>query len=169
MTSHALSVTLASDADAAELALLRTAVADDLTRQFGEGHWSAAVTEQGELRNIKTSRVLIAREEQIGIIATLRLATKKPWAIDKAYFSNIPRPLYLTDMAVAPALQRQGVGRRIMEEAKAIASAWPSDAIRLDAYDCAAGAGPFYAKCGFREVGRVTYRGVPLVYFELLL
>jgi len=22
---------------------------------------------------------------------------------------------------------------------------------------------------GFREVGRVTYRGVPLVYFELLL
>ena len=47
--------------------------------------------------------------------------------------------------------------------------AWPADAIRLDAYDAPAGAGDFYAKCGFREVGRATYRGVPLVYFELLL
>ena len=39
----------------------------------------------------------------------------------------------------------------------------------LDAYDGAAGAGRFYAKCGFLEVGRKTYRGVPLVYFELML
>jgi GNAT superfamily N-acetyltransferase len=56
-----------------------------------------------------------------------------------------------------------------MEEAKAVARAWPADAIRLDAYDHEAGAGEFYRKCGFKEVGRVTYRGVPLVYFELLL
>ena len=72
-------------------------------------------------------------------------------------------------MAVAPVLQRQGTGRRILEQAKAVAAAWPAEAIRLDAYDAAAGAAPFYSKCGFREVGRVTYRGVPLVYFELLL
>jgi hypothetical protein len=32
----------------------------------------------------------------------------------------------------------------------------------------AAGSGSFYAKCGYREVGRVTYRSVPLRYFELL-
>jgi hypothetical protein len=50
-----------------------------------------------------------------------------------------------------------------------VARAWPSQAIRLDAYDADAGAGGFYAKCGFREVGRVTYRTVPLIYFELLL
>jgi GNAT superfamily N-acetyltransferase len=66
-------------------------------------------------------------------------------------------------------MQRQGVGRRLLEEAKIVAAAWPCDAIRLDAYDAAAGAGPFYAKCGFREVGRMTYRGVPLIYFELLV
>ena len=164
-----LSVTVATDSDAAELALLRTEVADHLTRRFGHGHWSAAVTEKGEQRSIKTSRILIARAEGVGIIATLRLATKKPWAIDKSYFTNVPRPLYLTDMAVAPHLQRQGVGRRLVEETKAIATAWPADALRLDAYDSAAGAGPFYAKCGFREVGRLAYRGVRLAYFELLL
>ena len=169
MTTHALSVMAATEADAAELAILRTDVAADLTKRFGQGHWSAPVTEHGELRNIKTSRVLVARDEEAAIIATLRLATKKPWAIDKTYFSIVDQPLYLTDMAVAPAMQRQGVGRRLLEEARVVAAAWPCDAIRLDAYDSAAGAGPFYAKCGFREVGRIAYRGVPLIYFELLL
>jgi GNAT superfamily N-acetyltransferase len=167
-TSHPVTITTACEADAAELATLRTAVADHLTRRYGQGHWSAGVTERGELRSIRTSRILIAREDT-GIIATLRLATKKPWAIDKAYFTDVPRPLYLTDMAVAPRLQRQGIGRRILEEAKVVAAAWPADAICLDAYDSAAGAGPFYSKSGFREVGRVTYRGVALVYFELLV
>jgi GNAT superfamily N-acetyltransferase len=169
MTTHALSVMDATEADAAELAILRTEVAAHLTRRFGQGHWSAPVTEQGELRNIKTSRVLVVRDESGTIIGTLRLATKKPWAIEKAYFSSASQPLYLTDMAVAPPMQRQGVGRRLLEEAKVVAASWPCNAIRLDAYDSAAGAGPFYAKCGFQEVGRITYRGVPLIYFELLI
>jgi GNAT superfamily N-acetyltransferase len=72
-------------------------------------------------------------------------------------------------MAVDPLVQRRGIGRRLVREAIAAGRAWPADAIRLDAYDAEAGAGPFYAKCGFREVGRVSYRGNPLVYFELLL
>jgi len=41
--------------------------------------------------------------------------------------------------------------------------------VRLDAYDGPSGGGPFYAKCGFRELGRTVYRGVPLVYFERIL
>jgi GNAT superfamily N-acetyltransferase len=72
-------------------------------------------------------------------------------------------------MAVDPAMQRQHVGRRCLEEAARLARAWPSDSIRLDAYDAPAGAGPFYAKCGYREVGRVTYRNTPLIYYERLL
>lgn len=40
---------------------------------------------------------------------------------------------------------------------------------RLDAYDADAGAGSFYAKCGYQERERVIYRGTPLVYFELLI
>lgn len=162
------SVAIASEADAPELAALRTAVADDLTRRFGAGHWSGAVTEKSVLQTMKASRVLLARARS-RIIATLRLATKKPWAIDRTYFTDAARPLYLLDMAVAPKRQDQGIGRHMLEEAKSCAIAWPADAIRLDAYDHAAGAGGFYAACGFREVGRVTYRGVPLVYFELLL
>ena len=32
-----------------------------------------------------------------------------------------------------------------------------------------AGAGGFYARCGYTEVGRAVYRDAPLIYFELLL
>ena len=154
--------------DAAEIALLRTAVAERLTTQYGHGHWSGVVTDRLVLGGMKHSRVLVARDGD-AIVGTLRLATRKPWAIDARYFTKVARPLYLTDMAVAPRVQRQGVGRRLLREAAEVATAWPAGAIRLDSYDAEAGAAPFYWKCGFRETGRVTYRGTPLVYFERVL
>jgi GNAT superfamily N-acetyltransferase len=126
------------------------------------------VSDRGVATAMRTSRVLIAHRDG-KIVATLRLASKKPWAIDRACFSDSKRPVYLTDMAVTPSMQRNGIGRRILGEAKAIAREWPADAIRLDAYDAPAGAGEFYVKCGFTQVGAKTYRGVPLLYFELLL
>jgi ribosomal protein S18 acetylase RimI-like enzyme len=159
---------LATEKDASAIAALRTAAAAHLTSRFGQGHWSRTVAERAVSRDLKTSRVLVARRGR-SIVATMALATKKPWAIDLAYFTAVPRALYLHEMAVAPELQRQGIGRDLVREAITAAKAWPSQAIRLDAYDAAAGAGGFYAKCGFREVGRVTYRKVPLIYFELLL
>jgi GNAT superfamily N-acetyltransferase len=158
----------AVDADAEDLAALRTAVADRLTRDFGPGHWSGAVTAKTVLRAMRSAHVIVAREGS-RIVGTLRLATKKPWAIDPRYFTHVRRPVYLTDMAVEPAVQRMGIGRQLLREATAVATAWPADAIRLDSYAANAGAGPFYAKCGLREVGRVTYRGTPLIYFEKVL
>jgi hypothetical protein len=56
-----------------------------------------------------------------------------------------------------------------MKEAAVQACAWPADAIRLDAFDATAGAGPFYAKCGYREIAHVIYKKDPLIYFELIL
>ncbi len=103
------------------------------------------------------------------LIATFRLATKKPWAIDRAFFTPVPRPLYLTTMAVAPARQRQGIGRQCLAHAFSVARAWPAHSLCLDAYAASAGAGEFYRKCGFRSVGQANYRGVPLLYFEALL
>lgn len=159
---------LATAADAAAIAALRMAAADALTRDYVPGHWSSAVSERGVLHAMRTSRVYVMRQGD-ELVATLSLATKKPWAIDTSYFTACKRPLYLTDMAVAPSSQRRGIGRLCVEEARDLSRAWPGDAIRLDAYDAAAGAGPFYEKSGFREVGRVTYRGTPLVYFEMLV
>jgi GNAT superfamily N-acetyltransferase len=162
----------ATNSDAAELAALHSAVAENLTRRFGEGFWSSAPSERAvlsHLRKPKFSRILIARTDSHRIVANLRLATKKPWAIDTAYFTKVMRPLYLTGMAVHPDFQRQGIGRLLLKEAEVVARAWPADAIRLDAFNADAGAGAFYAKCGFREVARVTYKHDPLIYFEMIL
>ena len=161
----------ATESDVPALALLRTAVARKLTAEHGKGHWSSEVSEAAASRGLRHARVLVARDagRDGRIVGTLRLATKKPWAIDVAYFTGVPRALYLHDMAVAPEVQGRGIGRRLVEEAKRAARHWPAQAIRLDAYDAPAGAGGFYARCSFTEVGRVVYRANPLVYFELLL
>jgi GNAT superfamily N-acetyltransferase len=162
---------VATNSDAVALAALHRAVAEDLTRRFGQGFWSSAQSERGLLANMrrpKFERILIARAHT-RIVGTLRLATKKPWAIDTGYFTAVERPLYLTGIAVHPEVQGKGVGRLLLKEAEALAWSWPTDAIRLDAFNADAGAGGFYTKCGYREVARVTYKKDPLVYFELLL
>jgi GNAT superfamily N-acetyltransferase len=161
-------LTPATAADAAAIAAVRNAAADDLTERFGTGHWTSTVSDRGVLTNIRHARVFTGRRAG-RIVATLAMQTKKPWAIDLKYFTPCRRPVYLTNMAVAPEWQRQGFGRRSLEAAIGIARAWPADAIRLDAYDAPAGAGDFYLKCGFREVGRRVYRRTPLRYFEWML
>jgi predicted N-acetyltransferase YhbS len=83
------------------------------------GQWSSAQTERDvlrELRKPKFSRILIARINR-RIVGGLRLATKKPWAIDTAYFTAASRPLYLAGMAVHPGLQRKGIDRLLLKEA----------------------------------------------------
>jgi GNAT superfamily N-acetyltransferase len=158
----------ATEADVVAIARLRAAVASTLTESFGRGHWSSPGSENGVRLDLRKPGLFIARRGR-RLVATLRLATKKPWAIDPAYFSDTRVPLYLTNMAVEPALQRSGIGRACLVEAIRIAREWPAGAIRLDAYDAPAGAGGFYARCGFREVGRVVYRTVPLIYYERLV
>lgn len=154
--------------DVPVIAALHNAAAGALTARFGVGHWSAFVTERGALLAQRHARVRVGRDGK-RIVTVLRLATKKPWAIDVSYFTPVKRPLYLTGMTVSVAHQGQGLGRLALEDARAVATAWPADAIRLDAYDAAAGAGAFYARCGYHERGHAVYKGNPLVYYELLL
>jgi ribosomal protein S18 acetylase RimI-like enzyme len=168
-----ITLSLATADDAEAIAALRTAVGADLTARFGTGHWTQSGSVKTVMSDIATanprfSRLLVARANG-AVIATVRLQTKKPWAIDTDYFTPCERPLYLTSMAVDPSVQRSGVGRDCLIDAARLARDWPADAIRLDAYDADAGAAGFYEKCGFREVGRVSYKGTPLVYLEQIL
>jgi predicted N-acetyltransferase YhbS len=159
---------LATPADASALVALKTTAAADLTKRYGPGFWSSPPTERGVIANMRYAKVLIARKGKT-VVGTLRLANKKPWAIDVLYFTPVKKAIYLTSMAVLPKLQHQGIGRLLTEEAVAQAREWPADAIRLDAFDADAGAGGFYARCGFRETARVVYKKNPLIYFEFLL
>jgi len=158
----------ATDGDADVLTALHAAAAADLTARFGTGYWSHAPV----VRRIDAvpGRVRVRVGRYRGkVVTALRLQTKKPWAIDVAWFTPVPCPLYLTGMVVAVSRQRAGLGRAALADAHEVAAAWPADAIRLDAYDAVAGAGAFYAKCGYGERGRVVYKGTPLVYYEHLL
>jgi len=163
-----LSFARANTADAAKVAKVRAAAAEDLTVRFGRGYWSSVPTERGVLAGMRDSHVLIARRGA-AIVGTCRLSRRKPWATDVAYFTRVTYPIYLTDMAVRPDYQRKGIGRALLERAVGLALEWDADAIRLDAHDADAGAGDFYQRCGFRRTGTVTYRDVPLVYYERLL
>jgi GNAT superfamily N-acetyltransferase len=158
-------ITTASLEDAAAIAGVRVAAADRLTRDFGDGHWSAHTNDAAVERDIKASLVLAARARG-AIVGTVTLQKKKPWSIDNSYFTPCARPLYLINMAVLPERQRTGIGRALLAEALAAARAFPADALRLDAYDAPAGSGEFYRRCGYTERGGKSYRGVPLLYFE---
>jgi GNAT superfamily N-acetyltransferase len=156
----------ASETDAAAVAALRMAAARDLTARFGGGTWSFAAESEASVRaELLTSAVLFAREEGV-LVGTLRLTTKNPWLGHTDFFTPCARPVYLTSMAVAPKWRRCGIGRKLLDEARRKALELRGEAIRLDSYNAAAGAGDFYRKCGFREVRRGDYNGTPLIWFE---
>ena len=161
-------LTIADAVDASAIAALQNAVAVELTARHGIGHWSSVMTEKGVRASMRRASVFVVRDDR-EIAATLTLATRKPWAIDRKFFSPVERPVYLLSMAVDPARQRSGIGRACVREALDLVRDWPADAVCLDAYDASAGAGDFYRKCGFTEVGRAACRGTPLIYFERLV
>lgn len=154
--------------DVAAIAALQNAAAGALTARYGAGPWSTLVSERTATLAQRFARVRVGREGR-RFVTVLRLASKKPWAIDVSCFTPVKRPLYLTGMAVSVAHQGRGFGRLALEDACAVATAWPADAIRLDAFDAEAGAGGFYARCGFAPRGRVVYKGDPLLYYERVL
>ena len=77
----AVTVQFATEADIPELLQLRLSVDADQARRFGNDRWSTTINEKSVARGLKSSRVLIARRRG-QIIGTLRMETKKPWAID---------------------------------------------------------------------------------------
>lgn len=163
-----LTIFLATADDAQAIADVITEAAQDLTNKHGQGHWSAVATKKGILTSMSKAKVLVAKVDN-KIVGTVRLTSSRPWVIDPAYFTPVNRPIYLVDMAVRPGYQRMGVGRTLIEQAKAMSAALTGDSIRLDAYEGIAGAGGFYEKCGFTEMGHISYKNVPHIYFEWLI
>jgi ribosomal protein S18 acetylase RimI-like enzyme len=159
---------VATSTDAQAIAEVISEAAHDLTGKHGHGYWSAVASSKGVLSGMSKAKVLVAKTGN-KVVGTLRLTASRPWVIDPAYFTQVPRPVYLVDMAVRPGYQRIGVGRALIEQAKVMASALSGDSIRLDAYEGIAGAGGFYEKCGFTDKGHVLYKTVPHIYFEWLI
>jgi len=78
--------------DVAAIAGLQNAAAGALTARFGPGPWSSLVNERGAAPAQRHARARIGRDGN-RILTVVRLATKKPWAIDVSYFTPVKRPL----------------------------------------------------------------------------
>lgn len=161
------SIQVASRTDARDIAALRTAVAQGMTRLHGHGHWSACPSQAEVLKQMRASHVLVARRGS-RIVGTVRLATANPFTFDSGQFTPVQTALYVLGLAVAPEWRKQGIGRELMEASKQEVRTRPADALWLDAYDNDAGAGPFYLHCGFRRVGPSARKDLALVYYEWL-
>ncbi|WP_438483120.1 GNAT family N-acetyltransferase [Oleiharenicola lentus] len=164
----AIKLSLATAEDAEAIAALRNAISDHLTFNHGRGPWTVHHTTAGVLSDLRNAKLYAAlrRDE---VIASLKLATKKPWALDLKFFTPVEKPLYLTALCVAPEFQRRGYGRACLDEALKLARRAEAGAIFSNAFDHpTAGAGEFYANCGFKEVGRVTDRSTALRYYEMV-
>ena len=154
--------------DAEAVAALRNAVSDDLTFKHGKGSWTRHSTTAGVLQDLRNAQLYVAvhRDE---IVASLVLDTKIPWSTDLRKISKAKRPLFLTSMVVAPELQRQGVGRSCLAEVAKIFRRAKADAVLLETFDHrTAGAGPFYARCGWRVCGGAKSCDALVIYYELL-
>ena len=157
---------LATPADAHEIAAVRSAAAADLKARYGDGPWAASTdTAAAVAIEVTAAETYVVRLTGT-VIATLRLRSSSPWIGETKFFTPAEKPLHLTTMAVGPQWQRRGVGRSAVTHACQIASQLGADAIRLDCFDAPAGAGGFYERCGFRQIARTRYLGVPLLWFE---
>lgn len=165
--AHALDLTIANAtrADARALTSLRVGVAQRLTLDHGGGPWSACPSRAMVIRQMRASHMLVARRGA-EIVGTVRLIRANPLLLDAQAFTPVGVALYLIGLAVAPLVRGQGIGRELVETCKEVARSWPAQALWLDCYDTVAGAGPFYEKCGFRQVGPVVFKDAPLRFYE---
>lgn len=137
-----------------------------MTERHGSGPWSALPSKAVVVRQIRASHALIAR---CGgeVVGTVRLAWANPAGFDAvSFFTPASAALYVLGLAVAPEHWGEGIGRQLVEASKQVARDWPAQALWLDTYDHAAGAGEFYQRCGFREVGASPLNHLPLLYYE---
>jgi GNAT superfamily N-acetyltransferase len=155
--------------DAAAVAAVRMGAARDLTMKHGLGTWSFAMESEDSVRaELFSATVLIVRAEG-SVLGTVKLALRSPYLMPISAFTAVENPIWLTAMNVLPRAQGQGIGRALANAARKSALEMGGEAIRLDSYDANAGAGGFWRRCGFREVGRMNYNGTPLIFFEDLL
>jgi GNAT superfamily N-acetyltransferase len=160
-----ITISRADIKEARALTALRTAVARDMTERFGGGPWSALPNRMVVIRQMRASHVLVARRYD-EIIGTVRLAFANTAVFDARMFTPVDTALYVLGLAVSPGSRGRGIGSRIMSVAKEVARSWPAQALWLATYDNSAGAGRFYRKCGFREVGPGVFDDLPLTYYE---
>lgn len=159
----------ATPGDATVSRAIRFAAAADLSARFGPGHWSQ-VMPLGDIEEKIGAGLLYLIEADGSPVATFALGDLRIDFYQPAWFADPSADAgYLTDFAVLPTRQRQGIGRFALVEIEALCRSRRLSALRFDAYQGPAGAGPFYVKCGYIRRHSNEVRGVGRDYYEKVL
>lgn len=151
-----------TEADAREIVRLHAAIAERHRAVRGARPWR--VPSLGRVAATIASPVTILAREGDAVVGMFRLDPAKGFC-GIAPFTEVPRFVYLSELAIRPTHQRQGIGRACLAEAERWARAHDARAVRLDTNDDAVGARRFYTACRYREV--LHHRET--LYFERLL
>lgn len=152
-------IRLAKPRDAAEISAVGTAAfhaaydgtatADSIARHV-ETHFGAPAVS----REIPDARVtyLVAMQgtKCAGFIKLRESAAPEP--------VTAARPLEVQQLYVEPGRQRSGVGRRLLEFARAVAREQGYDGLWLSVWTEADWATSFYRRCGFVPLGQIPFR-----------
>lgn len=134
----------------------------DMQERLGLGHWVPPYPLE-KLRQDAERRQVYAVLHTDRVIATFTLGTALPASyrriapILQMWNTPQPRALYINHLAILPALQGRGLGRRCMEAIEDMAMAQGCEVIRLDAYIRHPGLHIFYPRMGYRDVAHVVF------------
>lgn len=130
----------------------------DMQERLGLSHWVPPYPLE-RLRQDAQNRQVYAVLHANQVIATFTLGTALPRLYEKVpailgmWSTPQPRALYINHLAILPAFQDRGCGRRCVQTIEGMAAEQGCDVIRLDAYSKHEGLQIFYTKLGFRNVG----------------
>lgn len=134
----------------------------DMQERLGLGHWVPPYPIE-KLRLDAEHRQVYAVLYTDRVIATFTLGTALPAFYERVapilqmWNTLLPRALYINHLAVLPALQGRGLGRKCMGTIEEMARAQGCEVIRLDAYIKHPGLQIFYSRLGYRDVAHVAF------------
>ena len=157
--------------DVEELHSILEKCGQDMQARFGLGHWVPAYPLHLMCRDAETKSVYAVREGD-QVVATFTVGTSAPPYYDLSMWEDPDaKALYVSRLAVLPALQGKGIGKWCMKTIEQLAAAEGCVAVRLDAYDKHLELHEFYRHLGYRRRGAARfntklYEETGTVFFE---
>ena len=151
-----------TEGDARAILQLHEVISERHRRLDGARRWRVPSLPR-VVATIASPVTILAREGET-VVGMFRLDPAKGFC-GIAPFTEVPRFVYLSELAIHPSHQRRGLGRACLAEAERWARDHDARAVRLDTNDDAVGARRFYVACHYREV--LHHRET--LYFERLI
>ena len=153
---------------------MRIASAADLTAKLGSGPWSG-VTKLASIRerikcadpeNLRRTTLYVACQGGI-VVGAVAASTFPPGFWRRSYWSAGKEVgLGVFGLVVPPELQRQGIGRFLMNSVEQLAREHQIGFVRLDAFLLNPFSVAFYQAVGYNKRVEIDLRGTGLILFE---